>query len=180
MGQYIGCGIATKLTVRKKSDRTWNELPREELLNILSKQLDLSIFSVAEDDEYLYLTVKEELLENNILSFINEQLLKINSKYYKDDLDKLKKLKGKKYQDLLEEAEDGSISSFDLMEGNKYSNNVSYLTNGDHECYADTIVYFCEGKVLMECYYHLFKYMRKLIIEGSKNPIKNAVMVALI
>lgn len=177
MGQYIGFGIATKITVKKANSRTWHLSTKDELLEKLKKNIDLKIFDVTEDDDYLFLEIKHELFEKNIVQFISEQLHKIDEKNYHDDLEELKELNGKSYEELLRKVHKGY---FQFLEGNKFTNDVSYLINDGSDCYADIIMYFCEGKAILECYSDLFTYIRNLIIKSSDNPLKEAAIVTMV
>ena len=46
--------------------------------------------------------------------------------------------------------------------------------------FADIIVYMIDGKILMECYADMFRYLRNLILKNSNNPIKTSAVISII
>ena len=79
----------------------------------------------------------------------------------------------------MEIAEKRQYAEFQLIEGNRFSNDISYIAE-DLTIFADIIIYLFRGKVLMEEYYGVFRYMRNLIIKNSNNPIKTSVVVSIV
>jgi len=152
---------------------------KDEIINSLSKKMNLSIYNIEESENYVYLKLKKEILEENIISFIKEQFKKIDSSWAKKYYDEICKLEVKKYDELMEIAKEKSITPFQYSEGSIYSNDVSYLIDGNNYCCADVISYFSEGKVIMECYSCLFEYFRETIIESTDNPIKDAFVITI-
>lgn len=179
MGRYLACCIATTITVEKVKDRFSNPSTKNEIINMLSEKINLGIYNIKEDEENVYFELKEDVFEKNATSFIKEQLKKIDLKHIKEDYEEICKLEGKKYNELMKVAKKKSIESFQYLNGSIFCNDASYLTNGEYNCYADVIIYLIEGKVIFESYYTMFKYFRKLILESTDNPIKDAVVVTI-
>lgn len=54
----------------------------------------------------------------------------------------------------------------------------TYLLKG-YDIGFEMILFFMEGKALLECYYQLFSYIAALVRKASSNPLKGAVLVDL-
>ena len=48
------------------------------------------------------------------------------------------------------------------------------------DIYADIIEYISDGKIIMECWDSMFRYIRNLIVNSSNNPIKIAAVITLV
>lgn len=176
MGTYLACGIAKTIAIEK------DNYTKEEILKKLKGTIDLNIYmKPIEDERYLFLEMKKEFMEKYAVRFIEEQL-KIATKNSKQDgayKEFVEQLKDKKYDDLMEIAENSKYPEFQLIEGSVFSNDISYIADR-LKIFADMIIYISDGKVFMECYYDMFRYLRNLIIKNSTNPIKTSVMVSII
>lgn len=176
MGRYLCCGIAKNMIIRKGGHQT------EKILEELGKTIDLSIYEEPIDHMgYMFLGMKKEIMEKNIVKFIEEQLdiAMRNTKYEESEKTFLKELKDKKYDELMEIAETKKYERFQLIEGSEYRNDISYISD-DLTIYAGIVIYLIEGKVFFECYYELFRYLRNLIVNNSSNPIRTAAVVSII
>lgn len=174
MGTFLGCGIAKTIIVKKE------RYTREEILEKIKKTIDLNIYNnPLENEKYLLLEMKREFIEKYAIKFIEEQLeiaVKNTSEEYKS---LIKELKDKKYHELMQIAEEKQYQNFQLIEGNIYSNDISYIAN-KLTIFADIIVYMIDGKILMECYADMFRYLRNLILKNSNNPIKTSAVISII
>lgn len=177
MGQYLACGIATKIIVEKK----WNKT--EEVLKKMKRRIDLNIYNISENDKYICLDIKENIFEKYAIPFIEEQLEiikdNITNERILEDFKNFKELEGKSFEELVKISNEKSNYFFQKLEGNRFCNDVSYLTKGDF-AYADIISYISDGKIFMECYYNMFDYIRKLIVKSSTNPIRTSAIVTII
>lgn len=175
MGTYLSCGIATRLTVDKNNYR------KEEILEELKGTIDLNIYKIREDENKMYLDIKEEVFEKYAIDFIEEQLefMKDNDEYIIESLNKIQKIKSKKYDELVEIAKEKSIENFQFEQGFWICNDVSYLSK-KVSIYADVVLYIFDGRAIMESYAGIFRYLRKTIIESSTNPIRTAVVITII
>lgn len=179
MGQYLACGIATQIKVKRdwRSDRT------EKILENIGKKINLDIYDVYTDDDLICLDIKKNLFEKYAVPFIEEQLEIIKDgltcDYEIEGLKDLKKLKGKSYDELIEISNEKNCFFFQMLKGNRFCNNVGYLASSA-TAYADVITYISDGKIYMECYYQMFDYIRNLIMNSSTNPIKSAAVVTII
>ena len=159
MGTFLCCGIAKTIIVKKE------RYTREEILEKIKKTIDLNIYNnPLENEKYLLLEMKREFMEKYAIKFIEEQLEIALENTSEEDKSLIKELKDKKYDELMEFAEEKQYQNFQLIEGNIYSNDISYIAN-KLIIFADIIVYMIDGKILMECYADMFRYLRNLILK---------------
>ena len=174
MGTFLCCGIAKTIIVKKE------RYTREEILEKIKKTIDLNIYNnPLENEKYLRLEMKREFMEKYAIKFIEEQLEIALENTSEEDKSLIKELKDKKYDELMEFAEEKQYQNFQLIEGNIYSNDISYIAN-KLTIFADIIVYMIDGKILMECYADMFRYLRNLILKNSNNPIKTSAVISII
>lgn len=174
MGTFLCCGIAKTIIVKKE------RYTREEILEKIKKTIDLNIYNnPLENEKYLLLEMKREFMEKYAIKFIEEQLEIALENTSEEDKSLIKELKDKKYDELMEFAEEKQYQNFQLIEGNIYSNDISYIAN-KLIIFADIIVYMIDGKILMECYADMFRYLRNLILKNSNNPIKTSAVISII
>lgn len=175
MGRYLSCGIATNLTIKK------NYYNRGEVFEKIKDEINLDIYRITEDENMIYLDIKEKVFEDYAIDFILEQLdsIKEKSKHVYEALEELEQVKGKSYNELIDISKEKSIYTFQFMEGSLWSNDISYLCD-DLEIHADVISYILDGKIIIESYYELFRYFREKIIKTSNSPIKTACVVLTI
>ncbi len=174
MGTFLCCGIAKTIIVKKE------RYTREEILEKIKKTIDLNIYNnPLENEKYLLLEMKREFMEKYAIKFIEEQLEIALENTSEEDKSLIKELKDKKYDELMEFAEEKQYQNFQLIEGNIYSNDISYIAN-KLTIFADIIVYMIDGKILMECYADMFRYLRNLILKNSNNPIKTSAVISII
>ena len=170
MGTYMACGIATEIAVLTKYE------DKDEVLKELSKKINLDLYEITKDDSEIILDMKKEILEQ--LKYCRNTNKKEEEK---EEEENLKKLKGLKYDELMQIAEDGDIYCFRLFEGNRASSCISYLTDlNDVTIYCDMVHYVLDGKAFLECWYDMFYYIRNCMINSSTSPIKSSLVVDII
>ncbi len=120
MGTFLGCGIAKTIIVKKE------RYTREEILEKIKKTIDLNIYNnPLENEKYLLLEMKREFMEKYAIKFIEEQLeIAVENTSEKEDKSLIKELKDKKYDELMEIAEQKQYEKFQLIEGCIYSNDI--------------------------------------------------------
>jgi len=170
MGTYLDIGIATKIYARKE-DR-WRSYSKEEVLENLGKKIDLNIYNMTDEEDYVILDIKPEIFEKEIGNILSEQLKYCENA--EEEMKKIDKLKGLSYNELIDIAEEKSMINFCLMEGA----DISYIADRI-EVYCDFISILSEGKVFFECYYNMFNYIRNLLVATSKNPLKTAQIITI-
>ena len=176
MGRYLACGIATSIAIRKSSSYT-----DKELLDDVGKNVDLNIYNIKETEKYLILDIKEKILEDNLIIYIQEQLSKFASQtnILMEEMQKLEKLKGKSYNELMELSKEYVSYNFQMMEGCPVANDITYISNKTY-IFADIICYISDGKIIMEDYNDLFTYLRNARISTSNNKIRTATIISII
>ena len=174
MGQYLECGIAQTIIIEKRYKED-----NKTVLERIGENIDLSIYNIIEEDDYIELEMKKELFEKYAVDFIIEQ-----SKFFRDNertnVESLLELKGLKYDKLIEIANEKSIYNFQFLDGNYINMDISYL-DPKSKCriYGDFISFIGDGKVFLECYNYIFTYLRNCIINSSNNPIRTSVIVTI-
>lgn len=184
MGRFLCAGIATKVFVKKDGYYS-----KEKIMNQLKKTLDLKIYDEPiEDEKFLLLGMKTEYIEKYAVQFVEEQLNivlenMVDTRDYERISEGLKELlensKGKNYEELMQMAEEKHNINFQLIEGDLFTNDISYIGNR-LTIFADLITYLSDGKIVMETYYDMFRYFRNTIIKSSNSPIKTAAMISIV
>lgn len=176
MGTYLSCGIATKITISKRYSED-----NDKIIERISKKIDLNLYDRNDYEDGIELILKKELIEKHAVDFAIEQVEKLSERDKKEAKESIEKLRGLNFEKMIEKAKEEPVYEFQLYEGNRVCNDISYL-DPDHNCqiYCDIISIICEGKVFFECYWRMFEYLRNCIIESSKNPIRTATFVTII
>lgn len=174
MGQYLECGIAQRIIVESR----YNE-DNKTILERIGKNIDLSIYNVIEEDDCIELEMKKEIFEKYAVDFIIEQS-KYFGEYGRFDLDSLLKIKGLKYDELIDIANEKSVYNFQFLDGNYINMDISYLDpKSDCRIYGDFISFIGDGKAFFECYNRIFTYLRNCIINSSNNPIRSSAIITI-
>ena len=177
MGRFLECGIAKTIKVEK------DRYSKEEILNKLAKSVDLNMYDAMQQREkYFALELKKDIMEKYAVKFVEEQLKIAGQDINKICGDKisLKDLENKKYDELMEIANEKECYNFQFLDclfG--FSNDISYIAKDLFIC-ADIIDFLGDGKIIMECYGNVFRYFRNLAIKNSNNPIKTAMVVTIV
>ena len=181
MGQSIVVGIATKIYVKKENRRyTYNI---EQVKEILSKKLNLSLYDITEYENDICLSIKPSIFSKNIINLLQNEynILGIdNNEENKELLEKLKNIPNNK---ILNEIENKKLSTynFQFLEGYyNYLNDISYIDNdGNLTICADIIAFYLSDKVILESYFKLFNYLRCKIVKSIDNPLKDDIFITL-
>lgn len=177
MGQYINIGLATTIYVTKEN--LWGEDHTiKEVSETLSENLNLDLYTVEETKKSIIFSIKEDVFADNIIDF-----LKTEYKYLgcEEDAEEIfNAINEIPKKELLKKIEDRDIlfENFQFTERGYDSNDISYLSK-DLQIYADIVSYELEGKVFLECYSELFKYLKKRITESMTNPLKDALVISI-
>lgn len=177
MGQFLNFGIATTIYARKNDRYT-----PEKIKNALAKCLNLEIYTMYENNNYIYLSLKEDVFMKNYERLMKEEYkaFDVDTKHYKV----FDEIRNMPYNELLESLEKKDICYpyFQFTDAcGYYSNNISYVLGPQHgiEVSADIITYYISEKVFFEGYYDIFSYVRNKIIASMDNPLKDAVFVTI-
>lgn len=179
MGQYINLGLSCKVIINK------NKLPeiirnKENIIEIMSKEIDVDCYTLTEYDDYYEFKVKDEIFNNkNLKGFLNEQYDLLNVEEKNIILNDIETL-------------DNYDKVRDFFRHKSYPNFQKYnyigwiyerLYNGQDICLRvniEGVLYFHEGKAYLECYSDLFKYIKKLIKKNSSYNISKLIHVSLL
>ena len=178
MGQYIIIGTATEIYVRKESRYSTYNI--EQIKEILSKKLNLSLYDITEDEKYVYLLIKSKILSENIIDLLQNEYkilgIDINNELFE-------KIKSTPYNQILNEIQSRHLNTynFQFLKGTYHtSNDISYIDNdGDLEIYADIIAFYLSEKVILESHYDLFDYLRDKIVKATDNALKDDIFITL-
>ncbi len=183
MGRFLCAGIATKVFVKKDG------YSKDEIMDQLKRTLDLKIYDEPiEDEKFLLLGMKIECIEKYAVPFIEEQLkivlenmddIEDYERISKNLKELLESSKGKNCEELIKMAKEQQNIHFELIEGNLFTNDISYIGNR-LKIFADMITYLDDGKIVMESYYDMFRYFRNAIIKSSNSPIKTSAMISIV
>ena len=182
MGQYIIIGTATGIYVRKESRYSTYNI--EQIKEILSKKLNLSLYDITEDEKYIYLLIKSKILSENIIDLLQNEYKILGIDINNEKNNKLfEKIKNTPYNQILNEIQSGHLNTYNfqfLKATYHTSNDISYIDNdSDLEIYADIIAFYLSEKVILESYYDLFDYLRNKIVKATDNTLKDDIFITL-
>lgn len=178
MKEYLSCGIAKRIIIRNEKENESNDA----ILGRIGKNIDLNLYDRIDNEEYIILNIKKDILQKNAYELVNEQINKI----LMDEFNKvytqyqLKELKNVKYDELIRISKFRGIDAFYFKRGDEISNDISYL-DLERKCkiYCDLIQISQTGETFFECYSGMFTYFRNCIIKSSENPLKTALVITL-
>ncbi len=181
MGQYILIGVATNLEIgRKRRSLGDSDDPlkqKEKVLGQLSKRIDLSLFTVNDSKKAIELAIIPELFAAHIHDFLKEQFSMVYGPGDAQAAKALAAIEGKNYTEMMACASsDSPPYYFQRHHSGGYGS--TYLLD-DYDLGFEMILFFMEGKAMLECYYKLFPYIGALVRKASCNPLKGAVVVDL-
>ncbi|MCT4616292.1 MAG: hypothetical protein N4A49_15645 [Marinifilaceae bacterium] len=165
MGQYLYTGICYGIIYDKENLEKAN-VSNEDFIEALSREIDLSLYIHTENEDYYYFSLKNELIENELIDFSEKQLNMYGEQehYYREIVDDLRKLKSA--NEIIEKVKEnyGANLRYD-------SDPFNYLYIGDFQKsirYTKNMIgLFGEGKIIMEEYNQIFRYFEKNIIKNN-------------
>jgi len=175
MGQYLGIGIMTRLTIEKANIKK-AKVSKNDLFEAMKNKfhLDVEIYNLTEDDEYMVLHLKDEVFQNQLVPML-EKLYPIlyTEPEWQDALEKIKSTEPEKFMKL---AENKSEEYFQLDRYGTYE----YLSfkNSEVKISSVSILLSLEGKIIMETYgrqFNFFKYCIKQTL--NEFSLANAIRV---
>lgn len=172
MGQYLHIEIGYAMRVEKQGK--WKKLDKTNLIPEISKNINLDLYNVSEDDDYLHISLKEEILTTYVKDFLIEQTELLGKEINeKDELFEL--IDSKDYEKMIKAAEDNEFYQWQSTQS------FNYYLCGDlsHKVDYKAICFYILGKTYLECYNDFFVYITKLIKKTSDNPLKDTVIIGL-
>lgn len=171
MAEYIRALIVTKISIEKEEIERFffqNEKTREGIEEKLSEFIDLNLYDFKKDKNYYIYTLKKDVLNHHLKSFLIEQMELIHNDDIINQLNYIDQLVDF-FEDKYNHIEDISFSN------RNYLKHTYLLEN--HYVYCEGIEYFKEGKVILENYYSFFRYISKLIQLSSTNPLSKTIYI---
>lgn len=179
MGQYIQIGICTEFSLcRPEVLRA--EVSDDEIEQATCQQsIDLSLFERAHSPEALRWKLRRPLVEDGLVAFLQSQWTLAQGAPAAEQQQLLARLSVvRAYDDILRVIEDeGSW----MLQRDRHQVPLTIgrwrrRIRGE----AAVLIYFTEGKALLECYTGLFRYIEKLIArQRAEHPLAAAVSAAL-
>lgn len=172
---YLNCGVATCISIKKDRYST------EEILEDLKLNMNLDIFDIQDEEKYLYLNIKEDIFEDNIIDFIKSQITIAGNTDLERDFEFLEGFEGKTLDEMIEYSKNYNRMPFYHSRGYfSISNDISYIfTNIQCNATADMVIYISEGKIIMECWFSIFKYLREKLVNATDNVLKDALFLTI-
>jgi hypothetical protein len=177
MGQYIEIGVCTEVRVAKAHLRRY-KLSLAELREALQEELGLHLFDEVETEAEHVWQIQERLLTQGFAEFLRHQRAmtrQMSRPEAEAFLVALEACQSAAEVHALIESEAYS-EAFVLWRGRSREDLV--VGRWKHRVPAELIVllYLLEGKVIMECYQNLFRYLRSaLAYQKVEHPIVEAV-----
>ena len=115
MKEYLSCGIAKRIIIRNEKENESNDA----ILGRIGKNIDLNLYDRIDNEEYIILNIKKDILQKNAYELVNEQINKI----LMDEFNKvytqyqLKELKNVKYDELIRISKFRGIDAFYFKRG---------------------------------------------------------------
>ena len=159
MGQYVQLGICNKAIISKT--QLEGRVTYEEFIEEMNKELNLELYNIIDDEEkYIFVLKSKALDKDKLIEFLEEQydLCYADKVYTQKIIDKMKNISNS--EDVINLDKEKKYENFQY---NDYAYGNIYCTKRQHKIVIEyeLMVYFIQGKILMECYYDFLKYIAK-------------------
>jgi len=183
MGQYIEFGLCYEIIMLPEAIETINKeyATFEEYLPIFEKETNIKIdlYDIEKSKNYYKLTLKDSVFSSQYLaSFLNDFIQDLNIKDNEERTKLIEELK----KDLSRE------SLIELAKTKYYINfQHSYIVENIYgfafgrniRVQYNYINFFMEGKVIMECYGTLFRYIENMLRKNYNEEIRYSTKIFL-
>lgn len=179
MGQFLCIGIYTQIRASRK-DAEYQYHSVDECCEhiIKDKELDEALYDFSEDDEDIYYTLKPEILWRDVAALTKRfYAMRYRPGHeYDSDLAKEALDKCQNCQEVMDLVRRKSFQCF--QEGFTYDYVTATRTLGGMLISVKSIILSMDGKIIMECYGELFRFLTRLIREKlSDIPLAKALYV---
>lgn len=166
MGQFLAIGLRLSVAIRKKDiERHLDEKSADSIFRQIEDEYHLSdIYDCKEENDYYVYHIKKELLDEELIPFIE--------KFYTLRYPKDSKLDNSYAIDTLKALPDTS-ARLALLEKKSFQtyqegSEVNYFyidkfVSNKIRVYSNNAILSIDGKIFMECYEDLFKFFRHCI-----------------
>ena len=157
MGTYLAVGIVPKIVINKSSIKS-SDLTLDLILEQLNKELKIDCYNFSEDLKKYCWEIKPNILEGNLVEFLDEQFKAYTSWEDEDLKEVIVQLTNlKDFKQIMKLAEDKNLVHFQLLD--QIFGYIKVISiNGFNE-YVEVlyslIAYFLDDKIIMECYSNL-------------------------
>lgn len=177
MRKALVLGVATKIYIEKLT--RFGVYTKERLLEELKGDLNLELYNVFEDMEYVILIPKNKVFVKYIAELLSSEVSQMRlghvpKKEMKEFLENLKELTDiKDFKKILLSSPGGYF----LYLHGRSDEDISYIYSGSKNIniFADMIGFCYCNSVYIECYRTLFRYLLKKIKKTSQNPLKDDI-----
>ena len=174
MGNFLYISIATKIVVLKR-DCFNHIISSREIIEKMSRYFQLDLYFQSEDDNHVYFDLKEDVIKNNLCSFLKEHVVNNGESRYIDEyLDNIELLQNKTTQEVIHFIKNEDIDYFNFY--NSRYLKKTYLDN-ELKMYFEGINYIFDGKILIETYNSFFRYIHYRIRAPHKNPLEGTTFI---
>jgi hypothetical protein len=167
MGQYLQLGICHRIDISKRNiDKLGVTL--EQIKETLSEKMDISLYECMETDEQVQFILKESIALNELHGFLQQQFAlypqdKSDTQYFDEALNSVSKASS-----LMEIEELAQSKSMHCFQYSRISDEIK--VSSWHKVHLDfsLFVMFVEGKIYMEGYNALLKFIENQVRISSK------------
>lgn len=182
MGTYLVTGIVQEIAIDKRRIK-YSDISIDNIIQQLKKELNLNCYNHNEDQDGYYWKIKPEVLEGDLAGFIDTQFQMYTSK--KDsDMQKVIEIlkKTTNVAQILELASNRDLVHFQLV--NNIIEHIKVVRDNGFDVnfmvYYSLIAYFLDGKIIMECYGNILRYLEYNIrLQKNKYAIVDCVKVMI-
>lgn len=167
MGQFLAIGLRLTVAVRKKDiEKQSDDKSADDILKLAEEKYNLAgIYDRKEDGAYYVYHIKNELLDKELVSFLEKfYALRYNKGAELDESDALDDIKS--LPDI--------SARLALLERKRYQtyqagDEVEYfypyiLRSSEISIYSHNAILSIDGKIIMECYGHILDFFRRCIV----------------
>ncbi|MNW32966.1 hypothetical protein D3C74_99190 [compost metagenome] len=169
MGQYLQMGICHQMLIGKR------EIGKTTIAKIkdeLGKLVDLELFDFEESEANVSFIIKESVVQEQLHMFLSEQFALYEQSYAEDFSELLSEIE--KRQSLVEIIEMAEEKEFRFFHNSEVYDYVD-ITPWSRICVETSLMlFFFEGKLLMESYNSFLRYLEKLVRSNSSQAISGA------
>ncbi len=174
MGKYLSLQIANIIIANK------GKYTKEEVLEMLKEKIDLDIYEVKEEEEFLFLSLKKEIFCKEITKLMKEitQYAEKEQKMYLNE--RIKELENiKEYEQVMSIASEEK-DGFKIARERLFNNDISYLLdNKNLACFCEGVSLLSKEGQYISYYGDMFNYFRENIIANLYSKLKTALVVVV-
>ena len=169
MGMFLAVGLALRTQIRKGDVAP--HVSQSDLEKALARDVNLAHYDWSEDDSKYCLSIKPNLLEGDFEQFYSDilKMYSADDKFVKERVDCVASMKsGKERIDMAMKRQFQCFESLDSVYDScslvdDQGKEIFNFRHNGVDIWHDFLIFFCEGKIVMECYDSLFAFFEKNI-----------------